>query len=285
MQGGALNGGRTLLTMIRDTYGALAPAEKRVADLVLNFPGELAGYSASELAGMAETSNAAVSRFVRRLGFANFDEMRRLAREEREAGSPLFLLEKSFDSDGPDAIDRHLDSVTDNLRKTVAALDRAAFAGFVEATARAPQVWIAGFRHGYSMAGYLHWSMAHARGAVRLLPRAGETFGESLIDLSAGDVLIVFAMRRRVPAVSMLVRTASGRGARVAVVTDPGYVATDPADWIFRCESRSRGPIDDHASALVFSHLVCEALIAKLGKAARTRLGAIDDLHESLNEL
>jgi DNA-binding MurR/RpiR family transcriptional regulator len=226
-----------------------------------------------------------VSRFVRRLGFANFEEMRRLAREEREAGAPLFLLDKSFGNGGLDPIDRHLDTVSENLRKTYGALDRAAFAGFIERIAATPQVWIAGFRHGYPIAKYLHWSMVHARPNIRLLPRAGETFGESLIDLSAGDVMIVLAMRRRVPVIETLISTAMGAGAEVAVLTDPGYVAAAEATWVFRCESRSKGPIDDHASVLVLAHLITEALIARLGKAARNRLGRIDDLHDELGEL
>src|SRR5215207_4977688 len=79
---------------LRAQYEQLSPAERRLADAVLNFPGDLASYSATELAAIAEVSNTAVSRFVRRLGFANYDEMRRLARKEQEEGAPLYLLER-----------------------------------------------------------------------------------------------------------------------------------------------------------------------------------------------
>jgi len=47
--------GASLLSRIRDHYGELRPAERRLADLILSFPGEIAGYSATELAEMAET--------------------------------------------------------------------------------------------------------------------------------------------------------------------------------------------------------------------------------------
>src|SRR5215213_8390863 len=55
----------SLLSRVRDQLHELPPTERRLADLVLDFPGELASYSASELAGLANVSNATVSRFIR----------------------------------------------------------------------------------------------------------------------------------------------------------------------------------------------------------------------------
>src|SRR5215210_8693870 len=81
----------SLLSRIREQLHELPPTERRLADLVLDFPGELASYSASELAMLANVSNATVSRFIRRLGYENYDEARRHAREEKGSGSPLFL--------------------------------------------------------------------------------------------------------------------------------------------------------------------------------------------------
>ena len=57
-------------------------SERRIADLILEFPGEIAAYSATELAKISGGSKAAVTRLVQRLGFASFDEARR-------AGAPL----------------------------------------------------------------------------------------------------------------------------------------------------------------------------------------------------
>src|SRR3954468_11641722 len=84
----------SLLSRIRDQLHELPPTERRLADVVLDFPGELASYSASELATLANVSNATVSRFIRRLGYENYDEARRHAREEKGSGSPLFLAIK-----------------------------------------------------------------------------------------------------------------------------------------------------------------------------------------------
>ena len=103
---------------IRKHFGALPKSERRLAELVLNFPGDLASYTATELAAIAEVSNAAVSRFVRRLGFANYDEMRRIARREQEEGAPLYLLGHDKAGSAAALVERHIDAVVGNLRAT-----------------------------------------------------------------------------------------------------------------------------------------------------------------------
>jgi DNA-binding MurR/RpiR family transcriptional regulator len=280
-----LHAKRSFQPIVREAYGDYSPAERRLADLILNFPGELPGYSASELAVMAEISNAAVSRFVRRLGFKNYEEMRRLAREEREAGAPLYLFNRGEAGSPTSVLDRHAEAARDNIMRSVAAVDRTAFAALVSAVIDSRLVWVVGFGHCHFLAGYLRWSLAHARAGVRLLPAAGETLGESIVDLGRGDVLIVVAMRRRVPIIDPLVSHAKTAGARIALLTDPGMIATVGADWVFRLTATTRGPIDDHSSILVVSHALTEEVMLQLGSEARTRLTAIDDIHADLNEL
>jgi DNA-binding MurR/RpiR family transcriptional regulator len=270
---------------IRADYEALSPAERRVADVVLNFPGDLAGYTATELATISEVSNTAVSRFVRRLGFSNYDEMRRLARKEQEEGSPLYLLERR--SAGPSTLiaERHVETVIGNLRRTFSGGTAETISALAAAIAGTSQVWICGFRHGRFLAGYLRWSLTHARGRVRMLPGDGETLGETMIDIEAGDVVVIFAIRRRVPAIAALLQAATALGARVALITDPGMVATGGAEWVVRCQTRTRGPIDDHAAAMAVAHVLTEQVIVQLQNKSSKRLGEIDDLHDRLDEL
>ena len=60
---------RSFLFRVREALEDLHPAERRLGGFVCDFPGELASYSASELATLAQVSNATVSRFVKRLGY------------------------------------------------------------------------------------------------------------------------------------------------------------------------------------------------------------------------
>jgi DNA-binding MurR/RpiR family transcriptional regulator len=276
---------KTLHERIRDAYGDLAPAERRLADLILHFPGDMHGYTASELARMAETSNAAMSRFVRRLGFSGFEDMRIFARKESENGSPVLLMGRRSLQPNSNLLGRHAETVIGNIRRTVAGIDANSWASLVAAVAEARRVWIGGFRHGYYIAGYLRWSLAHVRDAVSLLPNAGETFGETLVDAGAEDVGILLAMRRRVPATAKLAKFFKGAGLRVALITDSSMAETFEADWVLRCASRTPGAVDDHASAIVLTHALTEALIGQLGRDAHKRFSTIDKCHNLLSEL
>lgn len=275
----------SLHSRVRAQYEQLSPVERRLADVVLNFPGDLASYSATELATISNVSNTAVSRFVRTLGFSNFDEMRRLARQEQEEGSPLYLLGRGSAAPSVLLIERHVETTTANLRRTFSENTPETLSAIANAMTQAPQVWVCGFRHGRFLADYLRWSLVHARPNVRRLPGDGETLGESMIDIGKGDVVVVFAMRRRVPAIATLVRAAADIGARVALITDPGMVNTTGAEWVVRCQTRTRGPIDDHVSALAISHVLTEQVLVELQQKSSQRLGGIDDIHDRLEEL
>jgi DNA-binding MurR/RpiR family transcriptional regulator len=279
----------SLHMQVRVGYDSMPPAERRLADLILNFPGELAGYSASELARMAETSGAAVTRFVRRLGFASYEDMRRRAREEKEAGSPLYLIDHSFGSapgEPPEArADRFAKGFVDNLQATFGAMDYDTLARLADRVSTAGRTFIVGFRHGFYLAGYLRWSLAHARADVHLLPRDGETLGESMVDISPGDMVIVFAFRRRVAAVNRIIAVARSAGAAVALICDPSMIDTGGAEWVIRCQSRGTGPIDDHGPALAYSHVLTQLVLARDPARSRKRLAHIDAIHDDLTEL
>lgn len=275
--------GRTIHGRIRAVLGDLTPGERRLADVILNFPGDLAGYSASELAGMADVSNAAVSRFVRRLDFQAYDEMRRQAREEKEAGSSVYLVDPQA-RDRPAPIRMHVETVIGNLQASFHDEATKTIEAVATAVAGAPQVWIGGFRHGRPLADYLRWSLAHARAGVRVVPSIGETLGEAMVDIGPDDVVVLFALRRRVPAVMDIVSTCFAKGTRIAIVTDPTMAEPHGATWMLRCHSGARGHFDDHASAFVFCHVLTEQVWSRLGQSSLDRLSSIEDLHRDMKD-
>jgi len=274
-----------LLDRIRSLYPRLSPAESRLADLVLNFPGELPGYQAVELARMAHTSNAAVTRFIKRIGFQSFEDMRKHARREQEAGAPSFLFNRGMQDPSDDLVSRHIQIVGQNLIKTFEGPTRLLLEKSADAIIAAGRVVVVGFRHGHGLASYLSWSLKHARSNVTLLPANGETMGENLVDLGPGDVMLQFAMRRRVPQLSDLADQARRNGARIILITEPGYSDGMDGDIILRVQTQTGGPIDDHAPALVLVHIILEMVISRLGNSAQLRFEKIDAMHRTLGEL
>jgi DNA-binding MurR/RpiR family transcriptional regulator len=281
----ARGNGSALLGRIRDRYAELRPTERRLADLILTFPGEIAGYSASELATMAGTSNAAVSRFVQRIGFQSYDEMRRLSREGINAGSPLFYLHHDAVAHPAAAAARHLEATLAGFRNTLDAIPDTLVEDIADAVIAARCVWLVGFRHAHFIAAYLHWQINHVRDAAHLLPRGGSTMGESLIDVGAGDLVLAVALRRRPRSLGPLLATMKGHGARLAVLGDFSLAEDYGADWIIRCDTRTATPVDNHATALAVGQVLLDRIIARAGKAAARRFAQIDDLHDEIGEL
>ena len=68
---------------IQEHFEHLSPSERKLAELLLDRADDLLTYSASEMAAMAGVSKATAARLFRSLGYADFNEVRLQAREER----------------------------------------------------------------------------------------------------------------------------------------------------------------------------------------------------------
>ena len=80
----------TRLTLtIQEHYEQLSPAERKLATLLLDRADDMLTYSATELAAMAGVSKATGARLFRSLGYADFNEVRLQAREERNLATPF----------------------------------------------------------------------------------------------------------------------------------------------------------------------------------------------------
>jgi len=271
---------------LQEMYEQLPESERKIADLVLDFPGEVAAYNATELASLAGASKAAVTRLVRRLGYASFEEARRAARDARDRGSPLYLLHSATHADGLQSrLRAHLERDVANLSRTLEALAPEVVEAVVDALAGARRVWLFGYRNSHYLAGYARWQFIQVRDQVHLLPMAGETLAEYVEELAAQDLLLVIAFRRRVAVVERIVQAALERRARVLVVSDATARLRARPTWTLRCEVRGEDVFDRYAPAMSLLHLLSVELVSRTGTAGRRRLQRIEDLHERLHEL
>ena len=67
---------RSTSVTVRATLPSLPPAGQRVAQLVLADPAGVAGWTITELARRADTSETTVSRFCRAVGFSGYSQLR-----------------------------------------------------------------------------------------------------------------------------------------------------------------------------------------------------------------
>lgn len=275
---------RSFLFRVRQALDDLHPAERRLGDFVCDFPGELASYSASELAALAHVSNATVSRFVKRLGYENYEEARRHAREERQTGSRLFLTTSS-DARAVQSLGAHVAQGIANLEGTFANITDEQINAVVDVMIATRKVWVLGFRSSHPFADYLQWQMTQVIENIVAIPGGGQTLGEHLVSVAKGDVAVVFGMRRRIARMEMILSALERSGARLLYITDEGVPHRQSAAWHFRCQTLAPGPLFNHVAVMAICHLLATRAIERAGAAGRTRLRGIEAIGDALEEL
>lgn len=275
----------SFLARVRRQLGELHPAERRLGEFVRDFPGELASYSASELAQMAGVSNATVTRFVRQLGYRSYSEARRKAREESRTGSRLFLGRSPGAASGADWLRALAESSAENVRDTLAAIPAREIDEAAEAILAARKVWAIGFRVNQSFAGYLQWQASQVVENIHAIPRGGQTMGEHLVNIGADDLVVVFGLRRRVAKLPALLDAICDTGAKLLYVTDEAARPRPRTAWHFRCQTSTPGDFFDHVSVMALCYVLISRVVALAGAPGRGRLRAIEAYHDRLSEL
>lgn len=274
---------RPFLSRVRQSLPDLHPAERKIGELVCDFPGELASYSASELADLAGVSNATVSRFVRRLGYATYDEARRHARQDKASGSRLYLGEAKVAA----PYDPRAYAKTDmsNVERTLEPLKAEDIDRLATALLAARKVWVIGYRVGAPLARYLQWQLLQVIENCVALPGNGETMGEHIASLRREDVVVLFGLRRRVAQMGAILSGIETSGARLAFITDESVPRRTEAEWHFRCSTQSSGPLFSHVGVMAIMNLVANRTIDTAAEAGRRRLTMIETSNDLLGEL
>ncbi|NBC95836.1 MAG: SIS domain-containing protein [Deinococcus-Thermus bacterium] len=269
------------LARIRARLPEMSRAERRLGTFLLDFPGELASYEAQELARLSGVSKATVSRFVRRIGFDSYDHARRVAREERRTGSRLFLghAEDAPASSHPEVA---LKEGQDNVAATFARIPEAEIEACVGAILSARRLWLVGHRISQSFATYLGWQLVKIVADVAVVPRGGESLGEHIASMRAGDMVVHFALPRRMAGTDAALREIAGTGAQLALISDAGMPPEPALRWHFRCETGTESPQYNHAAVLALCHWIVVRAASRAGTEGRARLRRVDEINARL---
>jgi len=270
------------LSRVRAALPVLGPAERKLGELVADFPGELASYTASELAQLAMVSNATVTRFVRRLGYASYEEARLDARQERASGSRLYAKERTPDLSDPSG---HAMRDCQNIRDTLDCIDMSVMDDLAQRLLTSRKVWVIGYRASAPFAAYLQWQLTQVVENIVAIPGAGQTMGEHMASVVPDDLVILFALRRRVAQTSLLIEHIVASSAACALISDEAMAIEPRVRWHLRCQTKSSGPLFSHSAVMSLCGLIANRAILQAGKAGRRRLASIESQNDSLDEL
>jgi DNA-binding MurR/RpiR family transcriptional regulator len=243
----------------------LTPAERRVADVVLQRPQLVAFGTVAELASEAGSGAATVVRLAAKLGFDGFTSLQDAVQAEL-AHRLRPAAERIRQPVAADVVGRTMATELDNVQSTLEQADREAFDRTVAAlSSRTARVAVLS---GEASAGIAH----QAVGELSLL-REG-------VELVVGTEVAV------VRAIALLARLAGERGVTLIALTDSALspLALE-ADASFTVIAASAGPFDSHVATLALLNAVVAAVADRLRTSATDRLDRIEAAWRSAGAL
>ena len=270
----------TIVETLHRIYQDFSKQEKRVADVILDAPGELGLYSASELAERANVSNATITRFVRRAQFSSYEELRLAAREARSWGSPLFQTGPVTSTGDNDFLSEFLKAETHNLAQALNNLVPSEIDEMAEALIAARNLVFMGFRNSHFLASYARNQFLQFRSGTRISPGPGETITESTADLTSEDVVLVIGLRRILRSLKSEMASLHDRGVPILLLTDPSArVVPAFARWTLTCPVESPYLFDSYSGVQSVLRILAYKSFQKSGKRGRAYMQAIEARH------
>ncbi|HDV0213629.1 TPA: MurR/RpiR family transcriptional regulator HpxU [Klebsiella pneumoniae] len=269
---------------LKGQYASLSPQEQRVADFIFDHFDDLISYNSAELAQLSGVSKATVSRLFKRLGYDKYKDMRDELRTLRQSGMPL--------TDQRDAVQdntllaRHYKQEMANLTQWVNALDARQFAEALTAMVAARRIVVIGMRNAYPAALHLRQQLLQARGQVLVLPQPGQSLSEELVDLTADDLVVMMAFRRRPRIVRPLLQQLQRDGVPVLLMCEPQAHSLFPLSrWQLCAPLDSVSAYDSYASVNSLINLLANAFLHETLDSGRPRIHDIATLYQQLDEL
>jgi DNA-binding MurR/RpiR family transcriptional regulator len=275
-----------LVDRIEARAASLPPAERRVAEVVLRDPGVAAFATVAELGRRAGTSGATVVRLAERLGYDGWVGLQAQAR----AGLDQRLrpaTERIREAARGDVLSQTAEREADNVRRTLAAVDRAAFDVAVGHLAdRHHSVWVLAGDAEAGIGAFLADGLDLLRPGVHRVAGAAPSVGRQLAHVERGDVLVAVDLRRYERWVLEGATHAAHRGAVVIAVTDSVLSPlAQQASATFVVTAEGAGPFDSHVGTLALVNALASAVARRLRRPAAARLDQVEQTSRDLNAL
>lgn len=266
----------------------LSPAARRVARFLGENRALALALSAAELAGRTGTSDATVVRTVQALGFTGLPELKRALAETLAAGpsDPATAMRDTLAEAGSNAV-AAVDLAIERQREAVEALAtpeaRATLRAAVAALHPARRILVFGIGPSAALARYLAMLVARAGRSARALDASGIALADQMLDLGAGDALLVLAYGRAYREVVALFGEARRLGLPIVLVTDSlDRSLARHADVVVPARRGRARRVALHGATLVALEAIALGLAAMDGDRALAALDRLNDLRAAI---
>lgn len=251
----------------------LTPAQRRIAQCMVEHSTELGFLSSMELAALANVSQPSVTRFAVALGFDGYLEMRKFLR----AG--LAGDESSADS-GTNRYQAAAMAEAGNFTELAQSLaNKQLIDDIGQEMAASRPLAVLGVRASAGLAVHFAYFAAKVHPDVRLLQPGGSLIEDQIEQCCiAGGTLLLAFMLPLYPRESLhAIEFAREAGLRIALVTDASYSNHDQlADLLLTVRVNSKLVFDSPAGASLLATVLLDAMCGAMNGEAQRRLDSID---------
>ncbi|MFK7859197.1 MAG: MurR/RpiR family transcriptional regulator [Granulosicoccus sp.] len=277
-----------LALRIQEYMAQLTASEKKLGQLLIERQDVVNTHSATELAAMANVSKATAARFFRALGYADFDEVKMQAREERNRTEPYqYSVAASEQIAHGRTIGEHLELELMNLRRTFEEMRSDKLTDTAALIADAPNVWFLGMGLEEGLARHARLTFARLRPNVRLLGSHDGAWAEDLAMTGPRDVLVLISVAPRHRLLTSIIDYARTSYMNIISITDYallGY-AQRYSKVVLPCHVASYASAPSSTAVLSVIRLLAIAYSSREHEATTQRLQIIEEIHEELGDL
>jgi DNA-binding MurR/RpiR family transcriptional regulator len=257
----------------------LSPAERHVAEAIVDDTERVAFGTVADLARRSGTSGPTVVRVARKLGFDGYRALQAAARADLTATlAPAAERIRNTAGRHDDPLSRTREVEVGNVTATLAAADVRAFTTAVRLLAdpkRRVLVIAGDAERGIATSAADH--LGQLREGVEVLAGTPPRVTARVALANPADVVLAVDVRRYDTWVLDAVAALRGTGCPVVAVTDGPLspLATDAAAW-FAVTAAGAGPFDSHVGTLALLHALLAGVADRLRGTATDRLDRIE---------
>lgn len=254
----------TITERLQDIQNEFTRAERQLAASLLdNYPMSGLG-SVTTVANNAKVSTPTVIRMVRKLGFDGYPQFQAELHRELEATitTPISKHEK-WANNAPDThiLNEFTGAVVENIHQSLSQIDPALFDEACSLLSDPDRsIYITGGRITRSLADYLFMHLQMIRNSVHNMESRSASWPHYILDMKAGDVLVLFDVRRYENSSIKLAELAKEQNLKIILFTDQWRSPVSKLADISLC---SRISVPSAWDSSVVTLLLIEALIAK----------------------
>ena len=201
----------------------MTPSERQLLNTLLDDYPIVGLGSITELASAASVSTTTVARMLQKTGFDGYPQFQSALRRELKAMiSDPIAKRDMWQNDLPDEhiLNRYSRQGLENQQRSLDDINPDDFDGLCRLLSDPDRtIFVAGGRITGTLAHYLYLHLQMIRPQVRLVARGG-SWPHDLLDVNAGDVIVVFDVRRYENATLQMSQMCHDKGAEIVLFTD-----------------------------------------------------------------